>query len=175
MSDNAIVERPLGEASLGGGRLASVFIKWVEDDNPDLSHIGEWTDSLVPGAIEAKSTNGNEYKYFVSANHAVHNPKNWSHVPGEEQQKTIRKHGSLKNADHFYAREDMKRMEGYCAGEWRMTGCVVSGTYGALSADDSIWGIESDCGEKYRKTIERDCIENVVSELRKKLKGAKTA
>lgn len=175
MSDDAIVERPLSEASLGGGRLASVFIKWVEDENPDFSFIGKWTDDWEPGAIEAKNTNGNEYKYFVSANHDVYDPKSWSHVPGKEKQKTIRKHGSLKNATRFYALEDMKRMEGYCAGKWVMTGCIVSGTYGSLRANDSLWGIESDCGEKYRKTIERDRIASVVSELRSKMKGAKTA
>jgi len=172
---SVILMRPLGEANLGGGRLASISIKWVEDENPDLEFIGKFTDSYEEGAIELKGASGNEYKYFVSGNHAVFDKKSWSHVPGKDVQKVIRKHGSLANVTRFYAREDMKRLESFYLGKWCMTGCIVSGVYGALEASDSLWGIESDCSDRYRKSTERDRIASVVAELRSKLKGAKTA
>lgn len=147
-------------------------VKWELDDDSDLDYLGKYTDQYEDGAIDREGTPGfsrHEYRYFVSTNHAVYDPKSWAHVSGKEKADLIRKHGSLANVTRHYAREDYRRMEAYNRGDWHMRRCVVSVRYGSLRAEDSVCGIESDCGDDYEREVIRDLTRAATRELRGKL------
>lgn len=152
---------------------AKFSVRWECDDNPDTSHWGEYTDQWKEGAIDRVKLGDTDglasFKYFVSTNHAVHNPKNWEHVNGKDKQKVIQEFGSLKNADRHYAREDYRRMEEFNRGEWRYEGCVVTVRIGNLEAEDSLWGVESDAGEEYREGIEHEVKAQALARLKEKI------
>lgn len=156
------------------GLDVEVYVSWKADDDPDLSHLGKITDTEEPGAIDRKEhakgyREGHTFRYFIPENHRVFKEENWSHVSQKEKDECIKKYGSLEKTEAHYAMEDFKRMEAYNNDEWHMTGCVVKVVYGPLEAKDSIWGIESDCGDKYRRETEKDCTSAAMSALEEKI------
>lgn len=151
-----------------------VSVRWLVEENPELSHIGEYTDKEVDGAIDCKEhgrnyREGHTFRWFVSGNHGTFNKENWSHVSKKERDECIKKYGSLEKTEAHYALEDFKRMDAYNNDEWHMTGCKVVVRHGSLEAEDSVWGIESDCGDKYRRETEKDCTSSAISALEAKI------
>lgn len=148
-------------------------VKWEIDENPDLSHLGEYTDTFEEGAIDREKLGhmkSGQFRYFVPMNHRVYDKKDWDHVSAKDKRELILKHGSLKNTTRFYAMEDYKRYEAYNDDKWHMTVCIVTARFGALSATASLHGVESDCGEDYRKEVERDVASDAIADLREKMK-----
>jgi hypothetical protein len=151
-----------------------VLVKWLHEEIPDLSHIGEYTSKEVDGAIDCREhgrnyREGHTFRWFVSANHGTFNEENWSHVSKKEKDECITKYGSLEKTEAHYALEDFKRMDAYNNDDWRMTGCRVTLRLGSMEAEDSLWGIESDCGDEYRRATEKEMISNAFSALEKKI------
>lgn len=151
-----------------------VEIKWEDDEDPDLSFYGAYTDTFKEGCIDRKKggdmTNDREYRYWMPGpNHYPHNPKSWSHVRGKRRAKVIKQYGSLAKADAAYVLDDYRRCESFNRGDWNMVGCRVTVSFGHLEAKDSLWGINSDCSAGYRKEVETDCTANAIAELKTKI------
>ena len=109
---------------------ATVTTKWEPDCDPDLSWIGEYSNTLEKGGIDREERGDmgrHEYRFF--------NPQ-----PGLEE----------------YVEQEYERMQAYNRGEWWMEGCVVTVSCGGVTASDSLWGIESDREENDTRTFERD-------------------
>ncbi len=113
------------------------FIRAV-DDAPDLSHLGEYTNSGGSrDAIKRENAGRGEYKYFLPA------------MTGEE----------TGNPDS--PRLDYERMEAYNTGDWHMRFCqavAVVSIKGVMQRITSggLSGVESDSGEDYFAEIASD-------------------
>lgn len=150
----------------------AISVKWEIDENPDLSHLGEYSDKPEEGAIDRQAlgdSQSEEYRYWNPENHKKFDPKNWDHVSGKDKAMTIRKHGSLRNAEAHYRMEDYKRHEAFNNNEWWMEVCVVTVRIGALKAEASCCGVESDAGEDHRKEIASSVTYDALAELKKKV------
>ena len=123
-------------------RIERVIVEHIPDDNTDLSHLGEYTNS--PGykneAIDRKERGDmgkGEYRYFVPG------------MTGEE----------TGNPDS--PEQDYQRMENYNRGDWQMIGIrasaeiVVDGVCQTITSG-GLWGIESDSGADYFSEVGRD-------------------
>lgn len=149
-----------------------IKVRWEPDDNPDLSHLGEYSDTPEEGAIDREKLGDmepNTYRYWNPANHKTYDPKDWAHVSGKDKAELIRKHGSLKNVCAHYRMEDYKRNEAYNNQEWGMEGCIVTARIGQLKAEASCWNVESDAGEAHRQDIVSSVTSEALSELTKKV------
>lgn len=118
-----------------------------------------------------------EYRFFIPGNHWPHNPENWNHITGDALAKVIAEHGSIENADKAYALQDYRRSEALNKGQWCYIGIKVEAEVG-ISEDGKewkteklsstgLWGIKSDSGEEYFKSV----IEEESNELRKELEA----
>lgn len=81
--------------------------------------------------------------------------------------------------------EDYKRFMTYQKHEWSYRGCIAKVTLEVKTicekgvyrintmviGQDSLWGIESDCGEGYQKEVEADCLEAAKLEAREVLQA----
>lgn len=139
---------------------ANVTVRWVYDEDPDLSWIGKWTDKWEEGAMERESVGRNEYKYFVPA------IKEEEHYKGLVE-KGYTKRGARRMARR-YNKQDLNRMEGFGDG-WFTMGCIVTVSIGGIEAYDSLWGIESNSDEVYLEEVIEDCMNQAKSELIEKL------
>jgi hypothetical protein len=101
-----------------GGRQFRMRV--VLDDTPDLSWIGEFSDTPKEGAIDLQEEGvwrgRGYYRYFNPAN-----PE--------------------------YARQDFEHMMKYEDGELMATGVIVDLIDGDVVDSDSLWGIETKYGE----------------------------
>lgn len=116
----------IGESKPGPLEILSVCIRREQDENPDLSHLGEYSDTPGPDAIDRGSST-DRYRYFNPA------------MTGDE---TGYPDSPL---------QDYERMEAYECGDWYMLGirvearirnpetCVVHEI-----SSGGLWGIESD-------------------------------
>jgi hypothetical protein len=119
----------------------------------------------------------NEYSFFLpSTNHVPHNPRNWDHVKPEDIAKTIKEHGSIKNADLHYAMQDYKRMESLDKGYWRYIGIIAKAVILVPSnvpesaqlqtiSSGGLWGIESDSGDDYLQETAREQLDDLAQQL----------
>jgi hypothetical protein len=140
-------------------KVESVKIRWEIDENPDLSWIGEYTDTasdyaiIAVGEHEGKFVNelrdddrpvrGRDYRYFVA------------YAGGE-----------TPGSPYYmkYAKQDYERMSSLTRGDWIMMGCFAEAEVSRPISGDSrrlqtfrsagLWGIESDSDEKYRSDVE---------------------
>jgi hypothetical protein len=123
-------------------QIKSVCIVHRFDDNPDLSHLGEYAGQFRPGAIDRQvrgDMDRNSYRYFVPA------------MTGEQ----------TGNPDS--PEQDYQRMEAYNRGEWHCIGIIAVATV-QLSQDGphqllksgGLWGVESDSDSDYLESIEHE-------------------
>lgn len=120
-------------------KILEVKIEQVLDEDPDLSFLGEYSNTEQEGAIET-GREGSYFRYFIPA------------MTGEE----------TGNPDS--PQEDYERMEAYNRGEWHSMGIRASARiainpgrpasqtqYSVLEdiTTPGIWGVESDSGEDY--------------------------
>jgi hypothetical protein len=122
---------------------AEYRISYEQDDIPDLSHLGEYSDEPVEFAIDRKKNGDmerNEYRYF--------NPENCENM---EQ-----------------AQQNYDRMESYNRGSWSMLGITVTISILGIEIESaSLWGIESDSG---KDDIE-ETITNLIDECNARAKN----
>ena len=153
--------------------LVNVQVEWLLDETPDLSHLGEYVRSRVDGALDRKAegctVRDRELQFFLPMNNRKFDKKDWAHVSKAKTRAVIKEYGSLEKATHAYAVYDLMRMEAYNDEEWHMTACRVTVSYGYLNAENTLWGIESDCGENHRAEVVEDCLSAALSELKEKL------
>jgi hypothetical protein len=167
---------------MGKFKIAKVYIEHVVDDSADTSCLGHYTDSPKEVAeacgyaivreygkfvvdidedTEKIHLNGNEYRYFIPAQHVPHDPKNWDHVSEEDKNKCIAEHGSLKETDEYYAMMDYERMERLEDGDWCYIGIVamaeIVGESDVIQTIRSggVYGIESDSDKEYLIEVEQ--------------------
>lgn len=115
-------------------RIAKITIKQIADDCPDLSYLGDYSNSAHEGAID-RQANGDcgrgEYRFFNPAN-----PE--------------------------YAEQEYQRMEAYHRGSWCCIGiraeAVIQTSDGVCNSISSggLWGIESDSDDRYLEEIARE-------------------
>lgn len=130
--------------------VKDIQMEEIPDETPDLSFMGEYSDTPKEGAIDRKESGDwepRELRYFNPA------------IPE-------------------YADEDYKRMEAYNDGQWNMVGIqAVAEVH--LSQDDGhtwniqrikspgLWGIESDSDDSYKEEVYSEQL----GELKKILKA----
>lgn len=101
---------------------------------------------------------------YLERSAADHFGDGWSHVSEADKALVIEQFGSIQAACRQYAREDAQRIQSFRAGEWWFEGCraVAEVRYelydGNLRIErlssGGLYGIESDCGEDYRREVE---------------------
>jgi hypothetical protein len=165
----------------------SFLIEWYYDNDPDVSYLGEGTDkpkwdgpvydrwtehlwvsgtwydkngrALTESDYEDVEASGDRrsYRYIVGFQHPG-TAKEFDDCP-QLHPEILAKHGDLDQASRTYCFEDAKRLNDYFANQWWVIGCQVTLTVdGEELAQDSLWGIESDAEESYRKEIENERI-----------------
>lgn len=133
-------------------QIESIKIVVGDDDNPDLSFLGEYasTDKGNPLAIdrvERGDAGRNEYRYFIPARAA--------------------------NAQE--AEQDYDRMEAYNRGDWHMVGIYAQATvlvpdqFGNFNVQQirsgGLWGVESDSDMDYRRQTASEEVMDLVGQL----------
>jgi hypothetical protein len=125
-------------------KIDHIKIKIMDDDYPDLSGLGEYSDTPKEGAIDRREYFGSswrvgEYKYF--------NPGNYDPTDPDRDE---------------YALQDYERMEAYNHGDWRCIGIRADCKYLIDNwiiqeiTSGGLWGIESDSGDDYLKEIAQE-------------------
>lgn len=160
-------------------KINNITLKIEIDENPDVSYLGEITNSYnarkqynkhwIP--VNPKNPDG---EWFSPCNHLPHKDSNWNHVSQKDKDEVIAKYGSLRKADIAYAYQDLERLQNFYAGRWWMEGIILRASI-AVSDDGihwaydeivcSLWGIESDGGEDYKATIVKDLSAELEHEL----------
>lgn len=136
-------------------KIDKIVIEQVQDDSPDTSFIGEYTNKRSPWAIVRQGeyagqylanlpedcgipTSTREYAYFL--------PYAGGEKPGSKEYQE-------------YGLQDFARMEGLTRGDWSFIGIIAkahiitsNGTTQVIRSP-GIWGIESDCGADYLKFV----------------------
>lgn len=117
----------------------------MPDDDPDLSHLGEYSNQPTDKAhtVDRKvkgdwHEGSREYRYFIVANSAS------------------------ETGNRLSVSQDYKRMEDYNKGYWAMTGIRATvrldvpserGTVLQTIKSPGLWGVESDAGEEYIESV----------------------
>lgn len=130
--------------------LQTVRVCLVPDDSPDLSWLGEYSNTWKEGAIDRKERgdwSSLEYRYFLPSGIRGNTP---------EQNE-----------------EDYEQMERY-GKTWEMLGVVAravvtipfpSGGSKATTFQSSLWGIESDSDPAYLEEMKHEVLEELRLEL----------
>jgi hypothetical protein len=162
-------------------RINSITIKTEYDESPDLSYLGEITETKQYDlqkhmlSIPTDPDDMNNTKWYIPENHLPHKEENWKTTPQEFKDQAIAKYGSLRKADIAYAYDDHTRLQDYYAGKWWMEGIIVTAKIeisedGKNWAHDeviaSLWGIESNSDKEYRENIIADLKSEVAHDLK---------
>ncbi len=151
------------------------------DEWPDVSYLGEISTRPTwkkgEAWIPVDPENFKDYadpEWFSPCNHLPHNKESWDHVSEKDKQETIKKYGSLREADIAYAYEDLHRLQQFYAGRWWIESFIIRASI-AVSDDGEHWafdeivvalgGIESDGNEEYKKEIANDMRQEMTHEL----------
>ncbi len=150
-------------------KIESIKIIHTIDEDPDFSHLGEYTDDLKPGVIVrccneyyenlpddfAYSFHGSEFQGFKP-------------LGGDEPV------GS--KAYREYGMQDFKRIEGYNNNDWFYI-CISAKATVSYSINNEdlrfetlssggIWGVETDGGEDFIKEIETEELNDLKDHLK---------
>ena len=161
----------------------STKVGWEPDDDNPLYHefVGTFYLDTVPSEAEGTYINLEERLMYINDRVVtpIVVPQPWGilpygrWVPGN--------YGHDNEPD--YLLQDIKRCLGLHRGEWWYQGCIAQVTLEVKTlgeqgiyrintmviGQDSLWGIESDCGEGYQKEVETDCLEAAKLEAREVL------
>jgi len=101
----------------------------------------------------------------------------WSHVPPDIIQQVKAEFGSVWDACVTYAEQDADRLSRFKRDDWWFEGCyavaevLYESSPGCFRLDRlrsaGLWGIESDSGTEYRKSVENDELADLSSHLSK--------
>lgn len=151
-------------------RVDSIHIEWLDDESPDISWLGEYSDSRGLFGIERENIGSGEYRYFNPGSVEPFKPDaTW--IPAR-----------IKNKERYWrktmlrqSRQDFERAEAFNHGHWNMLGCravaEVSYPYGngsrRLESFESggLWGIESDSDKAWKAEIEAEQLNELKEHL----------
>jgi hypothetical protein len=101
----------------------------------------------------------------------------WSHVPEADLERVKAEFGSVWDACVAYANQDAERLSRFKAGDWWFEGCYAVAEISYENSTRSyrldklrsagLWGIESDSGSEYRKSVEADELADLSQHLEK--------
>lgn len=138
-------------------QVDSIRIIWKQDESPDTSYLGKYSNTPEQYAIDRKARGDmqrNEYRYFN---------------PGQT-------YDDVSAADRKnYIEQDYTRMQRLQAGDWCYMGCLAEATISYPTGNGSrrierltsggLWGIESDSDSKYANEVESDELADLKSHL----------
>lgn len=152
-------------------RIDKVTVKWLCDESPDTSWLGEYSNESTPGAIINVGEHtgkflyelgdddylpkcGRNYRYFI--------PYAGGEKPGSKDFET-------------YAKQDFARMEGLERGNWGFQGCIAKAELSYPIGQGSrrletvssggLWDIESDSDKEYLRSIEDEQLADLADHL----------
>lgn len=133
-------------------QILSVRIERVVDENPDLSHLGEYSDTPGPNAIDRRErgdAGAREYRYCNITMSAAET-------------------GNPESVE-----QDYQRMQAYNRFEWWMIGIIAKAKVKLANSDviqtihsGGLWGIESDAGDDYFAEVEANELAQLKDELK---------
>ncbi len=132
-----------GSASIEIGPYM-VELKQDYDDDPDLSWLGEFSNTPGPDAIDRTKTRAgtraHEFRYW---NPAVTLDEHYRELHGAGFSKADAWLKALEYRERIYS-----RIESFCHGYWVMIGITATARIDDIVCGDaSLWGIESDAGD----------------------------
>lgn len=146
----------------------TVRVRFDYDTDPDLSYIGEFSDTPEAGAIDhheqgrwlGRSWRGD--RYF--------NPTNYSSALKYYQETEKLSEEEAKARADREAMQDYNRLVGYYTDEWSMLTMVVT-VYlnGVMLGDSSLGGVDSDSGSAHFLEIYEEQLHEAMVEARKTL------
>ncbi len=152
-------------------RIDKVTVKWLSDDSPDTSFIGEYSDESTPGAIINVGDHAGKFLYELGDDDYL--PK-----CGREDRYFIPyARGEKPGSKDFetYAKQDFARMNGLERGDWAFQGCVAKAELSYPIGQGSrriewltsggLWGIESDSDKEYLRSVEDEQLADLASHL----------
>lgn len=154
-------------------KLIKVVVKSVEDERPDYSFIGEYTDALEPGVIVRQFD-----KFYQDL--TAKERDEISARYGRESRGFKPYSGGLKNGQKFYKKygmRDYERMEKLHYGNFHFIGIVTEAEIQISTTEEafpvmnqtiyggSLWGIESDSEEEYFREVGNDCLSDLKTQL----------
>ena len=124
-------------------RILKVWIEKRQDESPDTSHLGEYgSEAKSEFAINRKERGDwerNQFEWF--------NPNHQNYA------------GEKRTIIEKYCEEDYRRMESLNRGDWYYLGVTakakvqLTGDLWQTITSGGLWGVESDSGPNYLKTI----------------------
>lgn len=130
-----------------------ILAKVERDEDPDLSWLGEFSESPEEGAIDHHETDqwlgrsDRGPRYFNPCDYALDYYLNEEKLQPEE----------AKQKADLQANKDYKRLVAYYQNEWDMVGVVVTASKAGVELGDvSLWGIESDSAKSFFKGLVRN-------------------
>ena len=129
-------------------KINRIIVRHLIDENPDLSHLGKFSDTAGEFAIKHSREGYGEYKYFNADN----------------------------VEDMKQAKQNYKLMIDYNNGVWGMIGIraeaeIITGKKdcGLINTIKSggLWGISNDCDDSEFKSIEEEQVDELKDVLRK--------
>lgn len=154
-------------------RIDEVKVEWKQDESPDLSFIGEYTNESDPYYIVAVGEHAGEF--------VVDLPEEAEMPPHGNNYRYFKPYAGgekLGSAEYrSYGKQDYKRMADYNRDDWFMQGCVAKATVSYPIGQGSrrlewftssgLWGIESDSEKDYLKETEDEQLEDLADHLSK--------
>lgn len=145
-------------------RIVSIKINMETDTDPDFSCIGTYTDNLDPWNIlrdadEYVANLPEDYKFPDKSNtYRCFRPYAGGEEPGSDDYQK-------------YGKQDYKRMEALSQGEWGFIGITATAEVQCPNnriqtfTSGSLWGIESDSGWDYLKSVMQDELSDLKEQL----------
>lgn len=152
--------------------IESVRVETVVDESPDTSWLGDYSNSpkneFSIDRQELGRCGRGKYRYFNPASVEKYDA-NASWIPADCADKRAYWYAAMMQN----AQKDFARMEALNDGQWHFLGivakAVVRSGNGVIQTlrSGGLWGIESDSGEKYLKSV----ADEQLAELRSELEG----
>jgi hypothetical protein len=148
----------------------TVRVRFDYDTDPDLSHIGEFSDTPEDGAIDHHATGkwlGRSHRgdrYFNSAYFA-------DGLKYYLETEKLSEEEARAKADRA-ALQDYERLVGYYTDEWSYLGMIVTiFLKGVKLGESSVWGVESDAGSAHFTEMYEEQLHEAMIDARKTLDG----
>jgi len=99
-----------------------------------------------------------EYRYFVPGNDILADEPDFQRRDPTGYQAILDEYGAWESYAAACAAQDYERTLAF-GHNWEMMGCIARVSIAGVTLGyDSVWGIESDCGDDYAQEIEADVI-----------------
>jgi hypothetical protein len=165
-------------------RIDKIKIKYIPDESPDTSWLGEYTDDLGPGVIVRS-----EGEFYEKLPAEMERDTDGQFIGKGEPDiiRSTREYNGFKpyaggeklgtKEFYKYGMQDFKRMEGFNQGDWSFIGVIAEAEVSypmdskgnrrmEIFTSSGIWGVESDSGD-YLKDLEEEELADLYGHLRK--------